>query len=163
MKVRGFEQISKETWDNELYNIVDMNQVDYYKHKLPTRGSKNSAGYDFYSPINEIIPAHGNALIPTGIKAYMEPDEVLNIYPRSGMGFKTNIRLANTVGIIDSDYYDNPGNEGHIWIKFYNPTDKDYNIFIGDKIAQGIFTKFLLADDDNATAERVSGLGSTGK
>ena len=79
------------------------------------------------------------------------------------IGFKTNIRLSNTTGVIDSDYYNNPDNEGHMWIKFYNPTDEDYHIFIGDKIAQGIFTKFLVTDDDNADQDRTGGLGSTGK
>ena len=160
---RSFEQISQKQWDNDFSNILEMHQVDYPKHQLPRRGSKNSAGYDFFSPINEIIPAHGTAKIPTGVKAYMQPDEVLMIYPRSSIGFKTNIRLSNTTGIIDSDYYNNPDNEGHMWIKFYNPTDEDYHIFIGDKIAQGIFTKFLVTDDDNADQDRTGGLGSTGK
>lgn len=160
---RGFEQISQKQWDNDFFNILEMHQVDYPKHQLPKRGSKNSAGYDFFSPINETIPAHGTAKIPTGVKAYMQPDEVLMIYPRSSIGFKTNIRLSNTTGVIDSDYYNNPDNEGHMWIKFYNPTDEDYHIFIGDKIAQGIFTKFLVTDDDNADQDRTGGLGSTGK
>ncbi len=160
---RGFEQISQKQWGNDFRDILEMHQVDYPKHQLPKRGSKNSAGYDFFSPINEIIPAHGTVKIPTGVKAYMQPDEVLMIYPRSSIGFKTNIRLSNTIGIIDSDYYNNPDNEGHIWIKFYNPTDEDYHIFIGDKIVQGIFTKFLVTDDDNADQERTGGLGSTGQ
>jgi len=160
---RGFEQISQKQWDNDFSNILEMHQVDYPKHQLPKRGSKNSAGYDFFSPINEIIPAHGTAKIPTGIKVYMQPDEVLMIYPRSSIGFKTNIRLSNTTGVIDSDYYNNPDNEGHMWIKFYNPTDEEYHIHIGDKIAQGIFTKFLVTDDDNADQERTGGLGSTGQ
>ena len=153
---RGFEQISKEQWDNDV-------KEDYIKHQLPRRGSKNSAGYDFYSPIDIIIPANGTTKIPTGVKAYMQPDEVLMIYPRSSIGFKTNIRLSNTVGVIDSDYYNNSDNEGHIWIKFYNPTDRDFIINIGDKIAQGIFTKFLVTDNDDANEERTGGLGSTGK
>lgn len=161
-KPRYFEQISKEQWESDFYHIMDMHQVDYSKHTLPTRGSKKSAGYDFYSPVNEIIPAHGTVKIPTGVKAFMQPDEVLMIYPRSSIGFKTNIRLSNTVGIIDSDYYNNSDNEGHIWIKFYNPTDEDYVITIGDKIAQGIFTKFLTCGD-NPEEERNGGIGSTGK
>ena len=160
---RGFKQISQKQWDNDFSNILEMHQVDYPKHQLPKRSSKNSAGYDFFSPINEIIPSHGTVKIPTGVKAYMQPDEVLMIYPRSSIGFKTNIRLSNTTGVIDSDYYNNPDNEGHMWIKFYNPTDEDYHIFIGDKIAQGIFTKFLVTDDDNADQDRTGGLGSTGK
>lgn len=160
---RGFEQISQKQWDDDFGDILEMHQVDYPKHQLPKRGSKNSAGYDFFSPINEIVPAHGTAKIPTGVKVYMQPDEVLMIYPRSSIGFKTNIRLSNTTEVIDSDYYNNSDNEGHMWIKFYNPTDEDYHIFIGDKIAQGIFTKFLVTDDDNADQDRTGGLGSTGK
>lgn len=160
---RGFEQISQKQWDDDFRDILEMHQVDYPKHQLPKRGSKNSAGYDFFSPINGIIPAHGTAKIPTGVKVYMQPDEVLMIYPRSSIGFKTNIRLSNTTGVIDSDYYNNPDNEGHMWIKFYNPTNEDYHIFIGDKIAQGIFTKFLVTDDDDTDQERTGGLGSTGK
>lgn len=161
-RLRGFEQISQKQWDDDFNNILEMHQVDYKKHQLPKRGSKTSAGYDFFSPINEIIPAHGTAKIPTGVKVFMQSDEVLMIYPRSSMGFKTNIRLSNTTGVIDSDYYNNPDNEGHMWIKFYNPTDEDYTIAIGDKIAQGIFTKFLTCGD-NPEEERNGGLGSTGK
>lgn len=156
--MRKFEKISKEQWTKD-----EINGIDYEEHQIPKRGSKNSAGYDFFSPIDIIIPAHNTAKIPTGIKVIMETDEVLMIYPRSSIGFKTNIRLSNTTGIIDSDYYNNPDNEGHMWIKFYNPTDIDYKINIGDKIAQGIFTKFLIVDDDKTDSERVGGLGSTGK
>lgn len=159
---RYFKQISQQQWDNDFKDALEMHQVDYAKHQLPKRGSKNSAGYDFFSPINEIIPAHGTAKIPTGVKAYMQPDEVLMVYPRSSIGFKTNIRLSNTTGVIDSDYYNNSDNEGHIWIKFYNPTDNDFSIAIGDKIAQGIFTKFLTCGEE-ITEKRNGGLGSTGK
>lgn len=160
MKNRSFEKISKKQWEKDFNYTAE---VEYDAHITPKRGSKNSAGYDFFSPVYAVIPAKSTVKIPTGIKAYMQDDEVLMIYPRSSIGFKTNIRLSNTVGIIDSDYYNNPDNEGHMWIKFYNPTDKEYIINIGDKIAQGIFTKFLITDDDDVTEERNGGLGSTGK
>ena len=134
-----------------------------YLKIAPKRGTKKSAGYDFFSPVELIIPAHEMAKVPTGIKVCMNDDEILSIYPRSSIGFKTGIRLANTVGIIDADYYNNNNNEGHIFIKFYNPTDTDYKINIGDKIAQGIFTKYLIVDDeDEILTERNGGLGSTG-
>lgn len=104
------------------------------------------------------------AKIPTGIKVQMESDDMLSIYPRSSIGFKTGIRLANTVGIVDADYYNNADNEGHIFIKFFNPTDDDYKINVGDKIAQGIFTKYFVVDDEEEiNTERAGGLGSTGK
>ena len=161
--MRKFELISEEQWDKDI-------KKEYFyscsreEAKKPHRSTKYSAGYDFISPIDIIIPAREMAKIPTGIKAQMNEDEVLSIYPRSSIGFKTGISLSNTVGIIDSDFYNNPDNEGHIFIKFYNPTDRDYQINIGDKIAQGIFTKYLIVDDEEEiTTERSGGLGSTGK
>ena len=156
--MRKFEKISQYQWD------VDTNcDFLYSKILYPKRGTKKSAGYDFFSPVELIIPAHEMAKVPTGIKVCMNDDEILSIYPRSSIGFKTGIRLANTVGIVDADYYNNNNNEGHIFIKFYNPTDTDYKINIGDKIAQGIFTKYLIVDDeDEILTERNGGLGSTG-
>lgn len=156
--MRKFEKISQYQWD------IDTNcDFLYSKILYPKRGTKKSAGYDFFSPVELIIPAHEMAKVPTGIKVCMNDDEILSIYPRSSIGFKTGIRLANTVGIVDADYYNNNNNEGHIFIKFYNPTDTDYKINIGDKIAQGIFTKYLIVDnEDEILTERNGGLGSTG-
>lgn len=161
--MRGFEFISKEQWEKDLEDFSFSGQVEYKKHLLPKRGTSHSAGYDFFSPVYTVIPPQGSIKIPTGIKSYMFGDEVLMIYPRSSLGFKTNIRLSNTVGIVDSDYYNNEDNEGHIWIKFFNPTDKPYTVEVGDKIAQGIFMKYLIADNDEAEGERIGGIGSTGK
>ena len=161
--MRKFEFISEEQWDKDISALKNP-QCTIINHLKPHRSTKYSAGYDFISPIDIIIPAHGMAKIPTGIKAQMNEDEVLSIYSRSSIGFKTAIRLANVVGVVDSDFYNNPDNEGHIFIKFYNPTDNDYEINIGDKIAQGIFTKYLIVDDEEEiTTERSGGLGSTGK
>ena len=128
---------------------------------LPKRQTKNSAGYDFYVASDTIIKAHSIALIPTGIKAYMESDEVLQIYVRSSMPMKKGLTLANNVGIIDSDYYENPDNDGHIMIQVLNITDKDILVKKDERIAQGIFMKYLLADDDNTTESRTGGFGST--
>lgn len=160
--MRKFEFISEEQWSKDIPNtITECTVLGYQK---PHRGTKYSAGYDFISPVKIVIPAHGMAKIPTGIKTQMNEDEVLSIYPRSSIGFKTGIRLANTIGIVDADYYNNPNNEGHIFIKFFNPTDSDYEINVGDKIAQGIFTKYLTVDDEEEIIiERSGGLGSTGK
>lgn len=161
--MRKFEIISKKQWAKDI-SILDNPQCAIIDHLKPHRNTKYSAGYDFISPIEIIVPAHEMAKIPTGIKAAMNDDEILYIYPRSSIGFKTGIRLSNTVGIVDADYYDNPDNEGHIFIKFFNPTDKDYKIHIGDKIAQGIFAKYLVVDDEEEIeTERSGGLGSTGK
>lgn len=161
--MRKFERVSEKQWTKDISSL-DNPQCAIIDHLKPHRGTKHSAGYDFISPIEIVIPAHKMAKIPTGVKAAMNEDEILSIYPRSSIGFKTGIRLANTVGIVDSDYYNNSDNEGHIFIKFYNPTDEDYLIHIGDKIAQGIFTKYLIVDDEEEIlTERVGGLGSTGK
>lgn len=156
--MRKFEIISEEQWNKDIGDAGSREN-----HLKPHRSTKYSAGYDFISPVEMIVRGHGTAKIPTGIKVKMEDDEVLMIYPRSSIGFKTNIRLSNSTGIIDSDYYNNPDNEGHILIKFFNPTDDDYQINIGDKIAQGIFTKYLIVEDEeDVDIKRAGGIGSTG-
>lgn len=128
---------------------------------LPKRQTKNSAGYDFYVASDTVIKAHSIALIPTGVKAYMGSDEVLKLYVRSSMPLKKGLTLANNVGIIDSDYYENKDNDGHIMIQVMNFTDKDILIKKDERIAQGIFLKYLLADDDTTNEERTGGFGST--
>lgn len=161
--MRKFEFISETQWKKDIC-VEYKDFCEYIDAKMPCRGTKHSAGYDFTSPVKIVVPAHKMAKIPTGIKAQMNEDEVLSIYPRSSIGFKTGIRLANTVGIVDSDYYNNANNEGHIFIKFYNPTNEDYEIDIGDKIAQGIFTKYLIVDnEEEILTERAGGIGSTGR
>ena len=98
--MRKFEFISEEQWSKDISStITECTVLGYQK---PHRGTKYSAGYDFISPIKITVPAHGMAKIPTGIKAQMNEDEVLSIYPRSSIGFKTGIRLANTIGIVDA-------------------------------------------------------------
>ena len=129
--------------------------------KLPERQTKNAAGYDFYVANDILIKAHSVALIPTGVKAYMEDDEVLNLYIRSSMPLKRGLTLANNVGIIDSDYYENPSNDGHIMIQVLNFSDYDVMIAKDERIAQGVFTKYLLADNDETKEIRNGGFGST--
>lgn len=154
--MRKFEFVS----DAEALKNADGKDFAFH---LPERSTKNSAGYDFKAPIDVTIPAYDSVKIPTGIKASMYSGEALFIFPRSGMGFKYGIRLMNTVGIVDADYYNNPDNEGHIFIKLYNPTDTEIVIHSGDKFAQGIFMPYLTVDDEEEiTTERTSGLGSTG-
>ena len=128
---------------------------------LPKRQTKNSAGYDFYVASDTIIKAHSIALIPTGVKAYMEDDEVLKIYIRSSMPTKRGLTLSNNVGIIDSDYYENPDNDGHIMIQVMNFTDNDVLVKKDERIAQGVFLKYLLADNDDTSESRIGGFGST--
>lgn len=130
----------------------------------PTRGSKYSAGYDIATPIDIIISPYGvSEAIQTDLKAYMLEDEVLQIVPRSSTGYKKNLMLINTIGVIDSDYYENPDNDGNIGFKFKNLTGKEVIIKAGEKVLQGIFTKYLITDDDCVDKERLGGIGSTDK
>lgn len=156
--MRKFEIISREEFEKDLKRMCNYEDIT-----LPTRSTKHSAGYDFKSPINFELQPNESIKIPTGIKACMNDDEYLAILVRSSMGFKYNIRLCNQVGIVDSDYYNNPDNEGHIFIKIKNEGDQVLSIKKGDRFAQGIFNKFLLTDDDSADKDRIGGFGSTGK
>lgn len=132
------------------------------KATLPKRGTKYSAGYDIYTanenPIE--IGAGETIAILTGIKAYMNDDEVLLIYIRSSVGIKRGLVLANDVAVIDSDYVDCP-NGGHIILAIRNTTDKTVVIQPKERLAQGIFMKYLTTDDDDASGERKGGIGST--
>ena len=165
--VAKFEKVSKEEFGKSIKNLCfDLEIVDklYNNIRLPKRATKGSAGYDFYSPIDCIFTQGQSIVIPTGIRCKMQEGWVLTLYPRSGMGFKTGTRLANTVGVIDSDYYFSD-NEGHIMLKLVNDgvLGKDVSIKTGDGICQGIFLPFGVIEDDNATAIRNGGFGSTDK
>lgn len=156
--VRGFEKISFEQYKRDVKD----NNNDYLEYNLPVRSTKNSAGYDFSSLIDVTIKPGEVKKIPTGVKSYMLEDEVLMLFVRSSMGFKYNVRLCNQVGIIDSDYYNNKSNEGHIWVALQNEGDIDYVINKGDKFIQGMFTKFLTIDnEENIVKGRNGGFGST--
>ena len=127
---------------------------------LPKRATAGSAGYDFVSPLEVEIPAGGTALIPTGIRAEMEPGWVLLLFPRSSLGFRHTLRLANTVGVIDSDYAF-AKNEGHIMVKLRNPLSAPVAIARGDRFCQGVFLPFGTAEEDGDFAVRTGGFGST--
>ncbi len=158
-----FEKVSEKEWA-ENGRITSM----YDKIIIPKRSTTGSAGYDFYSPYEiSRIPAHSSNTIPTGIKCRMDkPDEagvyVLSIYPRSSLGINKGVTLANTVGIVDSDYYGNETNEGHIFITLTNNTDEEVVIEDHEKIVQGIITLAYLTTDDAAEGTRTGGTGSTG-
>ena len=134
---------------------------------LPVRKTKFSAGYDVEAAEDTIIPSfkRGNkpTLIKTGIKAYMADDEVLILANRSSNPGKKGLILANSIGVIDKDYYENPDNDGHIMFAFFNVKDEDIEIKKGDCIGQAIFMPFLVADGDMAEGARTGGFGSTSK
>lgn len=158
-RVRGFELVSKNEYEKTTTDI------SYEQLVLPKRATRESAGYDIFSTLSFELNPGEEIKIPTGFKAYMQPGEMLALFPRSSMGFKYQICLANTVGIGDSDYYNNEGNEGHYFIKLVNRGVKPWSVKAGDAIGQGIFMPILLADDDNFYdgETRVGGIGSTNK
>lgn len=131
--------------------------------RLPERGTEHSAGYDFFAKEDVKILPHTINVAWTGVKAYMPPDEVLKVYNRSSNAKKKGLMLSNGVGIVDSDYYNNPDNEGDIGFAFYNFTNEIVIIRKGEKLGQGIFEKFALADNDIHGGKRTGGFGSTGK
>ena len=135
----SFEQFKKDIEDNiELYDNI----------KIPQRETNATAGYDIYL-LNDITLKSGEIMkIPTGLKCFFEKDEVLILVVRSSMGFRYNIRLCNQVGVIDSDYYNNQDNEGHIWIKVQNDGDKEITLKKDDSIVQGMFFKYLTTKSD---------------
>lgn len=132
--------------------------------KLPTRKTKGSAGYDFYLPCDVHLEPFGDSpIIPTGVKAYMPEDEVLLLFIRSSIGIVKNVTLSNNVGVIDSSYVDNPDNEGNIGLRLHNNSALSVELKKGERIMQGVFVKYGVADGDNVTEERKGGIGSTGK
>ncbi len=152
MRSRGFE-VAKGFEDKNI--------------NLPERKTKFSAGYDIESAedivIPKFIPGMKPTLVKTGIKAYMMDDEVLYLYNRSSNPGKKGLVLANSVGVVDKDYYGNPDNDGHIMFAFFNIKDEDVEIKKGDAIGQGVFAKYLTVDDDSSEGIRQGGFGSTSK
>ena len=134
---------------------------------MPVRKTKYSAGYDIEAAEDCVVPAFqpGQAptLIKTGLKAYMPEDEYLMLCNRSSNPKKKGLVMANSVGIIDCDYYGNPDNDGHFMFAFYNIKSEDVEIKKGECIGQAIFQKYGIIDNDNAEGERVGGFGSTSK
>jgi len=155
--MRKFEKVNEEVF------LRDVSDASYEDVILPKRNTKYSAGYDFYSPISFTLKPGERKVIPTGIKVSMNENEYLAIYIRSSLGFKYDIRMCNQVGIIDADYYDNSETNGHIFVCLKNEGTKEVTINKGDRFVQGIFTPYLITDDDCATGIRKGGIGSTGK
>lgn len=129
--------------------------------QLPTRATKNSIAYDFYSPISVDIEPMCSQMIWTDVKAIFNSDEALLINVRSSMG-KQPVMIANTQGWIENDYANNPDNDGNIGFRLFNLGNNIYTVHTGDRIGQGMFIKYLTTDDDDTTAERMGGFGSTG-
>lgn len=174
-RVAQFEKVSYEQFRKDVIDTfgLDVNGIDgivteniikkiYDEIKLPKRSTAFSAGYDFFSPYDLNFPPNRTNKIPTGIRVKMNDDYVLMCFPRSGLGFKYRMRLDNTVGVVDADYYGS-NNEGHIFLKMTNETldGKELKIRQGDAFAQGVFLQYGITVDDEADGIRNGGFGST--
>ena len=150
MRERGFEIISK-------YENCGI--------KIPERKTGASAGYDIETAEAIVLKPGEVTLVPTGLKAYMKPEEYLGIHVRSGFSIKNKISCINSQGIIDADYYNNPDNEGHIMVPLINHGSGELLLEKGMRIAQGIFYRYLTVDGDIAGCgtKRQGGMGSTGE
>ena len=159
-EIVSFEQF-KTGFDNESEEVI---KSLYDALKLPKRATKGSAGYDFFAPFDITLAPGKTIKVPTGIRAKMEDNYVLKLYPRSGLGFKYRLQLNNTVGIIDADYYYSD-NEGHIFAKITNDSNENKTVEIkqGTGFMQGIFVEYGITIDDDATETRNGGFGSTTK
>lgn len=168
-RVAKFEKVSKDKFlvaireDFGQYSEAEAENM-YDELNLPRRATKGSAGYDFYSPFDFTLAPGETIKIPTAVRCRMLEDWVLQIYPRSGLGFKFRLQLNNTVGIIDSDYYYSD-NEGHIFIKITNDSNEGKTLAVkkGEGFAQGIFMQYGIVEDDDVTDIRNGGFGSTTK
>lgn len=165
----NFKKVSKQQFEKDCTQYLNDAQSceaisQYELIEIPKRKTTYSAGYDFVLPFSFTLAPHENIVIPTGICANMRDDVVLIIAPRSGLGVRYRLQLANTIGIIDSDYI-NSDNEGHILITLTNDSNegKVLNLTAGDSFVQGIFLNYLLTDDDDVCVSRQGGFGSTDK
>lgn len=150
MKIRGFEVVEK-------YADAGIN--------LPKRSTEHAAGYDIEAAEAVSLAPGEIKLIPTGLKAYMQAGEVLYMYDRSSNPRKKGLVLINSVGVIDKDYYNNPDNEGHMFMQMRNFTDHEVIVEKGERVVQGVFVPFLVADGDEKQDKetRTGGFGSTGR
>jgi len=128
----------------------------------PERKTAQSAGYDLSAAADVELKPGAVVLVPTGLKAYMQADEVLIVAIRSSLAIKRSVIMPNGTGVIDADYVDNPDNEGHIMVPLLNLSPTSVVIKQGDRIAQGIFMPYLIVADDAASGARTGGFGSTG-
>ncbi len=166
-KIAKFEKVSfdnfKAAFESDFPNCGDTKEI-YDNIKLPRRATTGSAGYDIFAPCDISLAPGETVKIPTGIRVWIEDGWVLKIYPRSGLGFKFRLQLNNTVGIIDSDYY-NSDNEGHIFCRITNDSNENKTVTIkaGDGFSQGIFVEYGITMDDDADGIRNGGFGSTTK
>lgn len=158
-RIAKFEKVSYEQFVKDCVQHENIEDV-YDNLQIPKRATKHSAGYDFFLPYEVTFKPNETVLIPTGIRVLIECNWVLKIFPRSSLGFKYMLKLNNTVGIIDADYYYSE-NEGHIFIKLTNHSNKELKLSKGSAFAQGIFLEYGITYDDDVNETRNGGFGST--
>lgn len=165
-RVALFSKITYEEYEGALSKIraLDKERIRkiYESIQKPIRATSGSGGYDFFLPYDISIKPGDTVTIPTGIHVKVSDGWTLDIYPRSSLGFKYNLMLANTVGIIDSDYF-YAKNEGHIFVKIVNCGSKTVDLKAGERFVQGKFVPYGITFDDDVSEKRVGGMGSTGK
>lgn len=159
----SYEQFRKDFAKGGIQMEESRIREIYDNIKLPVRATTGSSGYDFFSPFYFSIAPDDSIMIPTGIKVEINEGWWLALIPRSSLGTKKGFRLANTIGDIDSDYYNNEGNEGHIFAKINNDSAVTGSVDAGEAFMQGIFLPYGITRDDEANGKRVGGLGSTSR
>lgn len=166
-RIAKFHKVSREQflegWKDSFGEKDEEKILKIYEDiRLPRRATAGSAGYDFFTPADFTLAPGQTVKIPTGIRAEMQEDWVLKLYPRSGLGFKYRLQLNNTVGIIDSDYFYSD-NEGHIFAKITNDSKEGKTVVLkaGEGFMQGIFLEYGITVDDAAVEKRNGGFGST--
>lgn len=159
--IATLETVSKEQYEKDVNG--DVTYISHDKLQIPTRATKDSAGYDFFTPTPIHLEPGESVVVKTGIRAKIDEGWALIVMPKSGLGFKYSVKLANTIGLIDGDYY-NADNEGHIMVKLENHGDKVIELHSGDKFVQGVFIMYGISSTDNINdkVERTGGFGSTG-
>lgn len=160
-KIAKFFKVTVQQFDYDWIETVKNFDSPYDRIKLPRRATTGSAGYDFFSPLTFDLKPGETIKFPTGIRVKIDDGWVLMLFPRSGLGFKYRLQLDNTVGIIDSDYF-NAKNEGHMFVKLTNCGNKPLHIDEGDAFMQGVFVPYGITVDDDSDGIRTGGFGSTG-
>ena len=160
MTIARFDRVAEAQYRQDAAHLSDPLPLD--RIPLPVRATAGSAGYDFVCPAEVTLAPGESVVVPTGVRALMEPGWVLLIFPRSGLGFRHHLRLANTTGVIDSDYVNAP-NGGHIMVKIVNGSDHGMTLSRGERFCQGVFVPYGLAEETALPGERSGGLGSTGR
>ena len=163
-RIAKFEKVSLQRFQQDLEKVCpwfdEAQSLRMYESiQLPVRATKGSAGYDFFLPFDLELAPQETIRIPSGIRCRMTPGWVLMLFPRSSLGFRYQMRLDNTAGIIDEDYH-GAENEGHIIIRF--TAEKTLKLPAGSAFAQGVFLPYGICEDDEADLVRQGGFGSTG-